>query len=83
MIILPRQARDKHRTSPFFKKKAAFSAGTFNDQTGKAGNMQDARFESGLDDSPMYDGNFVNTTDGCSQYESGCGLMQPGAQINR
>ena len=24
----------------------------------------------------MYDGTFVNTTDGCSQYESGCGLMQ-------
>ena len=72
MIFLPRQARDKHRTS-LVLVKAAFSAGTFNDQTGKAGNMQDARFESGLDDSPMYDGSFVNTTDGCSQYESGCG----------
>ena len=37
---------------------------------------QDARYESGLDNSPMYDGTFVNTTDGCSLYESGCGLMQ-------
>eukprot|EP01051_Picozoa_sp_SAG22_P013181 SAG22_NODE_1450_length_4395_cov_19.169926_4_plen_96_part_00 len=27
--------------------------GTFNDQTGQAGNMQDARYESGLDNSPM------------------------------
>ena len=27
--------------------------GTFNDQNGKAGNMQDARYESGLDNSPM------------------------------
>merc|ERR1712226_570096 len=40
------------------------------------GNMQDARYESGLDNSPMYDGTFVNTTSGCSLYESGCGLMQ-------
>ena len=24
----------------------------------------------------MYDGTFVNTTNGCSLYESGCGLMQ-------
>lgn len=27
--------------------------GTFNDQTHEAGNMQDARYESGLDNSPM------------------------------
>ena len=27
--------------------------GTFNDQNGQAGNMQDARYESGLDNSPM------------------------------
>ena len=36
--------------------------GTYNDQTKKAGNMQDARFESGLDNSPMYDGDFYNNT---------------------
>ena len=28
--------------------------GTYNDQTHSSGNMQDARFESGLDNSPMY-----------------------------
>ena len=49
--------------------------GSFNDQTHRAGNMQDARYESGLDDSPMYDGSFSNTTNGCSLNESGCGLM--------
>ena len=38
--------------------------------------MQDARYESGLDNSPMYDGTFVNTTNGCDFFESGCGLMQ-------
>lgn len=42
--------------------------GSFNEQyqyygQGDQGNsMQDARFESGLDNSPMYDGNFFNTT---------------------
>ena len=30
--------------------------GTFNDQNHQSGNMQDARYESGLDNSPMYDG---------------------------
>ena len=39
--------------------------GTYNDQTRTAGNMQDARYESGLDNSPMYDGNFYNSTSGC------------------
>ena len=34
------------------------------------------RYESGLDNSPMYDGTFVNQTNGCSLDESGCGLMQ-------
>ena len=28
--------------------------GAYNEQTGEAGNMQDARYESGLDNSPMY-----------------------------
>ena len=32
--------------------------------------------ESGLDNSPMYDGTFSNTTNGCGLTESGCGLME-------
>ena len=56
--------------------------GTFNDQTHQPADrmeqqiMQDARYESGLDLSPMYNGTFVNITSGCTPYESGCGLMQ-------
>ena len=50
--------------------------GAYNDQTQRAGNMQDARYESGLDNSPMYDGTFSNTTNGCGLTESGCGLME-------
>jgi hypothetical protein len=38
--------------------------GAYNEQTGEAGNMQDARYESGLDNSPMYDGEFFNRTSG-------------------
>ena len=34
------------------------------------------RYESGLDNSPMYDGDYYNDTDGCSLTEDGCGLMQ-------
>eukprot|EP00750_Incisomonas_marina_P011382 INCI16371.1.p1 GENE.INCI16371.1~~INCI16371.1.p1 ORF type:complete len:914 (-),score=108.51 INCI16371.1:2333-5074(-) len=49
--------------------------GSYNDQTAQAGNMQGARFESGLDNSPMYDEEFFNATNGCSSTESGCGLM--------
>jgi hypothetical protein len=49
--------------------------GTYNDINHRSGNMQDARFESGLDNSPMYDGDFYNSTSGCGLTESGCGLM--------
>lgn len=36
--------------------------GSYNDQTAQAGNMQGARFESGLDNSPMYDGEVCSVT---------------------
>jgi hypothetical protein len=51
--------------------------GTFNDQNGQAGNMQDARYESGLDNSPMYDGTFYNNTGGCDLEEDGLGARFP------
>jgi hypothetical protein len=50
--------------------------GSYNDQNGQASNMQNARYESGLDNSPMYDGEFYNDTGGCSISQDGCGLMQ-------
>lgn len=36
--------------------------GTYNDQSRQSGNMQDARYESGLDNSPMYDGEVRSPT---------------------
>jgi Trehalase len=50
--------------------------GAYNDRSHKVGITQYARFESGLDNSPMYDDATLNITNGCHWHESGCGLME-------
>jgi hypothetical protein len=50
--------------------------GAYNDRSHQVGIVQYARFESGLDNSPMYDDATLNVTEGCSWHESGCGSME-------
>lgn len=50
--------------------------GSYNERTKQSGDMQTARYESGLDNSPMYDGDFFNTTSGLMEmYDVGMSSM--------
>eukprot|EP00927_Polykrikos_kofoidii_P055109 TRINITY_DN4941_c0_g1_i1.p1 TRINITY_DN4941_c0_g1~~TRINITY_DN4941_c0_g1_i1.p1 ORF type:complete len:926 (+),score=102.55 TRINITY_DN4941_c0_g1_i1:35-2812(+) len=48
---------------------------SFNERTGKPGGMQEARYESGLDNSPMYDCK-GDQQDGCEYWNKATGTME-------
>jgi hypothetical protein len=49
---------------------------SFDERHGAHGGMQEARYESGLDNSPMYDCASVDQQDGCDFWDASTGTMQ-------
>ena len=55
---------------PFYKLRS------WVERTGAPGGMQEARYESGLDDSPMYDCATADQGDGCDFFDRDTGFME-------
>ena len=49
---------------------------SFDERTGSPGGMQEARYESGLDNSPMYDCGSADQGDGCEYWNKTTGSME-------